>query len=75
MQVECNLSHVEQLKRGSDRVCNLILSSDLPCLDIEIEVNQLHELCCQEMPEKLDLFEAVYTCRFKRLWEQLREFA
>jgi hypothetical protein len=66
-------SLAERLKRDSHRICSLILNSDLPWIDIEIEINRMREVCATEAPEKLDLFEAVYVSRFTRLWEQWRE--
>lgn len=66
------LSLSEELKRGSDRICNLILYSDLPWIDIEIEADKLRELCREQAPEKLDLFEGLYAKRFERLWRQWR---
>jgi hypothetical protein len=60
------------LHRGSDRICNLILYSDLPWIDIEIQAGHLRDFCLEEAGDKLDLFEAVYMRRFERLWEQWR---
>ena len=63
----------EELKRGADRIANLILHSDLPWVDIAIEIEKLRDLCAERDPSHLDLFEQVYDSRFKRLWEQWRE--
>jgi len=63
----------EELKRGADRIASLILYSDLPWVDIAIEIEKLRERCSEIDPEHLDLFENLYESRFHRLWEQWRE--
>ncbi len=62
-----------RLKRGADRICVLILSTDLPEVDILIERERLRRLCAQLFPDREDLFEMVYESRFDRLWEQFRD--
>jgi hypothetical protein len=60
------------LRLGSDRICNLIFHSDLQWIDIEIEAGKLRDLCEELAPTKTDLFDAIYTSRFERLWAQWR---
>ena len=72
MPFDHRLSLAEELRRGGDRICNLILHTDLDWIDIEIQIDSLRELCRERRPEKLQLFEAVYGSRFSRLWEQWR---
>ena len=60
------------LQRMADRVCVLILSSDLPAIDIEIEKNKVREFCLERYPDREQLYEMVYESRFQRLWEQFR---
>lgn len=62
----------EQLQRGSDRICSLILYSDLEWIDIAIQIEALRQLCLEQAPEKAGLFEAIYQRRFERLWAQWR---
>lgn len=62
----------EHLNRESNRICNLILYSELEWIDIEIAINRLRETCREQAPDKLDLFEVIYTSRFQRLWMQWR---
>ena len=62
----------EQLMRESDRICALILFSDLEWIDIDIQINELREWCRDRLPERMELFEAIYTGRFERLWTQWR---
>ena len=63
----------EELKRGADRISSLILYSDLPWVDIAIQIENLRTLCEEIDPEHLELFEKVYESRFYRLREQWRD--
>ena len=63
---------MQDLQRMADRVCVLILSSDLPAIDIEIEKSRVRERCLELFPEREELYEMVYESRFQRLWEQFR---
>jgi len=58
------------LQREADRIAVLILSTDLPQIDIVIQVERLRELCEELFPGRDDLFEMVYASRFERLREQ-----
>ncbi len=60
------------LQRLADRVCMLILSSDLAAIDIEIEKNKVRERCLELYPDQEELYEMIYESRFQRLWEQFR---
>jgi hypothetical protein len=64
---------MREFQRMADWVCTLILSSDLPAIDIEIEKNKVRERCLELYPEREELYEMVYESRFQRLWEQFRE--
>ena len=61
-----------EFQRMADRVCVLILSSDLPAVDIEIEKNKVRERCPELYPDREQLYEMIYESRFQRLWEQFR---
>jgi len=63
---------MRDLQRMADRVCTLILSSDLPPIDIEIEKNKVRERCLELYPDREQLYEMVYEARFQRLWDQFR---
>jgi hypothetical protein len=65
----------QELQRMADHVCVLILSSDLPAIDIEIEENKVRERCLELYPGREDLYEMIYESRFQRLWEQFRDEA
>ena len=64
---------MEILKRKADRISFLIVASDYPEIDLQIEEENLREECERLYPESMDLFEMVYDSRFDRLWEQFRE--
>ena len=61
------------LRRRADRVCYLILMSDYPDVDIDIEIEKVRQTCEEFFPDRLWLFELVYEARFRRLREQFRE--
>jgi hypothetical protein len=63
---------MREIQRMADRVCVLILSSDLPAIDIEIEKNKVRERCLELYPDREQLYEMVYESRFQRLWDQFR---
>lgn len=63
---------MREFQRMADWVCVLILSSDLPAIDIEIEKNKVRERCLELYPDREDLYEMVYESRFQRLWDQFR---
>jgi len=63
---------MRELQHMADRVCVLILSSDLPAIDIEIEKNKVRERCLGLYPDREQLYEMIYESRFQRLWEQFR---
>jgi hypothetical protein len=64
---------MHEVQRMADWVCTLILSSDLPAIDIEIEKNKVRERCLELYPDREELYEMIYESRFQRLWEQFRE--
>lgn len=63
---------MDLLKRAADRISFLIVASDYPDIDVEIEIAKLEELCGRLFPERMDLFEMIYIARFNRLKEQFR---
>ena len=62
-----------ELKRKADRISSLIVASDYPDIDIDIEIANLRRWCQEQLPDRLDLFEIVYLSRFRRLREQFRD--
>ena len=57
----------------ADRICSLILFSDLPKVDVEIEIEKLRQMCLDSFPDKKELFRMLYESRFERLWQQWRQ--
>jgi hypothetical protein len=64
---------LRKLQRLVDRVCCLILISDYPEEDIEIEIEKVKEECLKLFPDKLYLYRMIYESRFKRLHSQFRK--
>ncbi len=64
--------NMRELQRMADRVCTLILSSDLPAIDIAIERSKVRERCLGLYPDREDLYDMIYESRFDRLWDQFR---
>lgn len=60
------------LQHQVDRVCTLILSSDVPEAMIQKEEAQAKKLCKEFFPDRLELFDLIYTSRFQRLRSQFR---
>jgi hypothetical protein len=63
---------MQEVQRMADHVCVLILSSDLPAIDIEIEKNKVRQRCIELYPDREQLYEMIYESRFQRLWDQFR---
>ena len=63
-------ARMKRLQREADRIAVLILSTDLPRIDIVIQVEKLRELCEELFPGREELFEMIYASRFERLMEQ-----
>ena len=58
------------LARRADRIVNLILHSDLPRIDIDIQIENFRAECLRRYPDGEALFEMIYASRFRRIWEQ-----
>lgn len=61
-----------EIRRAADRVCALILYSDLPLIDIRLAAAEVRRICKRHFPERSGLYERLYGSRFRRLWEQWR---
>ncbi|MHC4268667.1 MAG: hypothetical protein ACYSWS_11495 [Planctomycetota bacterium] len=64
---------MREFQRMADHVCSLILISDYPEIDIEIEKSKVRERCEELYPDRMDLYEMIYESRFNRLREQFRD--
>jgi hypothetical protein len=63
---------MRELQRMVDHVCSLILISDYPEIDIEIEKSKVRERCEEWYPDSMVLYEMIYESRFNRLRKQFR---
>ncbi len=64
---------MREFQRMADRVCSLIVGSDYPRIDIEIEKARVRDRCEELYPDRMDLYDMIYESRFERLWYQFRE--
>jgi len=63
---------IGEIQRAAERVCALILFSDMPLIDIQLAAADVRRLCHRLFPERAYLYDWVYARRFRRLWEQWR---
>ncbi len=63
---------VRALQRQADRSCEMLVSGDVPQIDIEIQQAALREAVARTFPDKQALYQMVYESRFRRLWQQFR---
>ena len=63
---------VRALQQQADRICELIVSGEVPLIDIEIQQAALREAIARAFPEKQALYPLLYESRFRRLWQQFR---
>ena len=71
-QIERETLFLQAFQRRADAISRLIVSTDLPWVDIAIQIEQLRREAERYFPKKMELFELIYTHRFLRLWEQWR---
>lgn len=64
---------VREIRTMADRIASLIVGSDYPMTDIEIEKQKLRERISELFPDKIDLYDLIYEPRFRRLKDQFRE--
>ncbi|HHT9155742.1 MAG TPA: hypothetical protein ACFYD5_08005 [Candidatus Tripitaka sp. YC43] len=70
---ELKRSDMRELQRMADHVCMLIVGTDYPEIDIEIEKAKVRQRCEELYPDRMHLYEMIYESRFNRLWYQFRE--
>jgi len=61
---------MDALAREADRIVTLILHSDLPRVDVDIQIANFREACLRQFPDGEALFDMIYASRFERIWEQ-----
>ena len=60
------------LQRHADRVASMIVTSSCSDLDCALAERELRMECLSLMPDRMELFDWIYTARFRRLREQFR---
>ena len=60
------------LVRHADRVASMIVTSSCSDLDCALAERELRMECLSLLPDRMDLFDLIYTARFRRLREQFR---
>ena len=60
------------LRRKADRVASMIVTSSYSDLDCALAERELRMECLRLLPERMDLYDLIYTTRFRRLREQFR---
>ena len=60
------------LQRMADRVARMIVTSTYSDLDCALAERELRMECLRLLPERMELYDWVYTARFRRLREQFR---
>ena len=63
---------IREIRAMADRIASLIIGSDYPMIDIEIEKQKLKERISELFPDKVDLYDLIYEPRFRRLKDQFR---
>jgi hypothetical protein len=61
-----------RFQRRVDRLCFLIVATDIPERDINIERLFLRTEAARLFPERFRFYEMLYESRFQRLLEQFR---
>jgi hypothetical protein len=60
------------LQRKADRVASMIVTSSFSDLDCALAERELRMECLRLCPDRMELFDRIYTARFRRLREQFR---
>jgi hypothetical protein len=60
------------LRRMADRVASMIVTSSYTDLDCALAERELRMECLRLLPHSMELYDLIYTSRFRRLREQFR---
>lgn len=71
-QIERETTYLRRFQHRADEIAHLIVNTDVPWVDISIQIDNLREEGRRLFPLKMDLFEMVFVQRFMRLWRQWR---
>jgi hypothetical protein len=72
-QIDRETKCLRSFQQKADAISHLIVNTDLPWIDVAIQIEQLREEAARLWLLKSELFDLIYVNRFKRLWEQWRE--
>jgi hypothetical protein len=61
-----------ELQRLADRVASMILTSSYSDLECALAEREVRMECLRLCPDRMELFDWIYTSRFRRLREQFR---
>ena len=71
-QIERETRQLRMFQHEADPIGHLIRYTDLPWIDIALQIETLRQEAARLFPRQMDLFEMVYAARFRRLWDQWR---
>jgi len=71
-EIEAETRRLREFQSRADEISRLIVSTDLPWVDIAIRIEKLRQEAERLFPGKEELFERIYDSRFERLWNQWR---
>jgi hypothetical protein len=71
-QIERETRRLRDFQSWADDIARLIVSTDMPWVDIAIQIERLRTEAERQFPQKLDLFDLIYVHRFQRLRAQWR---
>ena len=71
-QIARETQYLRAFQRKADSISHLILTTDLPWIDILIEIEKLRREAERLFPRKMELFEMIYVNRFKRQRQEWR---
>ncbi len=66
------LDPAEWIRRRADRVASMIVTSCYSDLDCALAERELRLECLSLLPDRMELYDLIYTARFRRLREQFR---
>ncbi len=71
-QIERETRYLRDFQSCADDVSRLIVDTDLPWVDIEVQIESLRARAEHLFPLKMNLFNLIYVNRFRRFWQQWR---
>ncbi len=61
------------LQRQADRVASMIVTSTCSDIECALAERELRMECLRLCPDRMELYDLIYTARFRRLREQFRD--